>query len=103
MQARRACSIAEQPAVLYPDEAQHAVERRHELARRSEPSRAKGGTRRRNSPPVWIDGKAIDSPRTEDMMAMHGCSLWRFGFLTRRTLSGGSRMGLCVPVMMGDW
>lgn len=36
------------------------------------------------------------------MMVMQGFSGARLGLCTRRVLSGGSRMGLCLPVMVGD-
>ena len=47
---------------------------------------------------IKISGSRV--PRTLDMMARQGFSTSRLGLWTRRRFSGGSRMGLCVPVMM---
>lgn len=37
----------------------------------------------------------FDSPRTEVMTAIHGFSGFLLGCLTRRTLTGGRRIGFC--------
>ena len=88
MQLRRACSICAQPVVLYPEEAQQAVESAVHVSKMA-PS-AKSG----------VPERAGCVPRTEDMSCMQGCSGFLLGFLTRSTFTGGRRMGFGAPDMV---
>lgn len=109
MQARRAVSIGAQPLVLKPAEAQQAVcgsasrgnlfgvlVSRHVAIGPEEEGREGGEGRTEEEE----EGQNI--PRTDDMRCIQGRSGARLGFLTRRTLTGGRRMGLGTPDMMGD-
>lgn len=45
---------------------------------------------------------SLHLPKTDDMIGTHGLPSCLFGFLTRRTLNGGMRMGVLAIVNATD-